>query len=190
MGANAAVVAYVGIGANVARAADATPDTMAHAPLHTKSDSTVGAIRITIERAIAHLAATKGIAVIARSGDYQTAPIGHTEQPDFINACIALRTCLSPFDLLDCLQDTENHFNRVRTFKDAPRTLDLDLLFYGLARIQSDRLIVPHPRLHLRAFVLGPRAQIAPDLNVPGHGPIRALLAGVADQRIALLPPR
>ena len=116
----------------------------------------------------------------ARSHLYRTAPVD-AQGPDFINAVAAVSTRLTAPDLLLALQQLEQRAGRERPYRNAPRTLDLDLLLYGDARIDSPSLTVPHPRMMERAFVLIPLAEIAPDL-VPA-----AALAAVAGQRIERL---
>ncbi len=106
--------------------------------------------------------------VARRSSLYRTAPVarnasGPADGPDYINAVVALHTRLPALDLLDQLQALEQAAGRERSYPDAPRTLDLDLLLYGNARIDSARLTVPHPRMMQRAFVLLPLAEIAPE---------------------------
>ena len=103
---------------------------------------------------------------VARSSLYRSAPVD-AQGSDYINAVAQLRTGLSPLALLDALQAIEDRFGRERPYRNAPRTLDLDVLLYGQQRIVSPRLTVPHPRLHERAFVLVPLAEIAPDLALP-----------------------
>ena len=99
-------------------------------------------------------------------------------------------TTLSAEQLLDFLLQLEQQFGRQRPFKDAPRTLDLDLLCYGLSQQHSPRLTLPHPRLHSRAFVLVPLCEIAPDLLIPGQGPVQALLKQLEQDNLAQqLPP-
>jgi 2-amino-4-hydroxy-6-hydroxymethyldihydropteridine diphosphokinase len=118
------------------------------------------------------------------SAFYRTAPID-AHGPDYANAVAALQTTLAPHDLLTHLQRIEAAFGRKRPYPNAPRTLDLDLLLYGDASIVSPALTVPHPRMHERAFVLVPLADVAPaGLVIPGRGVLHELLAGVADQRI------
>ena len=108
---------------------------------------------------------------------YRSEPLGPPNQPDYINAVARLETELTPDHLLAALQKIENNHGRVRTIRWGPRTLDLDLLLYD-DHIQDDpHLTLPHPRMHERAFVLYPLYDIAPDLVIPTHGPIAALLA-------------
>jgi len=102
--------------------------------------------------------------MVKKSSLYRTAPMGHAAQPDFINAVAQLETGLPAERVLAELQALEQRHGRKRSFPNAPRTLDLDVLLYGNARIQSDTLTVPHPRMHERAFVLKPLLEIAPEL--------------------------
>lgn len=121
----------------------------------------------------------------ACSSYYRSAPLGVSDpQPDYINAVIALDTGLSPQALLDALLRIESDCGRRRATALEPRPLDLDLLLYGETVMQSPALTLPHPRLHQRAFVLLPLAEIAPDLSIPGSGSVSALLEKVKDQRI------
>jgi 2-amino-4-hydroxy-6-hydroxymethyldihydropteridine diphosphokinase len=102
--------------------------------------------------------------VVRKSSLYRTAPIGHEAQPDFINAVAQLETGLPAERLLAEMQGIEKSHGRERSFKNAPRTLDLDLLLFGDAKMSSPQLTVPHPRMHERAFVLKPLLEIAPQL--------------------------
>ncbi|MBK8385363.1 MAG: 2-amino-4-hydroxy-6-hydroxymethyldihydropteridine diphosphokinase [Candidatus Accumulibacter sp.] len=115
---------------------------------------------------------------------YRTAPVGIRGQPDFINAVAALATRLPPPQLLDALFAVERRFGRRREFYQAPRTLDLDLLLYDELVVDSLPLSVPHPRMHLRAFVLAPLLEIAPHCRIPGRGSAVAWLPAVSMQRI------
>jgi len=110
---------------------------------------------------------------------YETAPVGVTDQPDFLNAVAAVRTGLGPEETLDALLHIENQMGRVRTQRWGPRVIDLDLLLYGGERVSLPRLTVPHPRLRERAFVLVPLAEIAPELRLPGEEERAAQLAEV-----------
>ncbi len=108
---------------------------------------------------------------IARvSSLYETEPVGFLEQPSFLNAVVALDTTLAPADLLGALLGIERDLGRMRSFPNAPRTLDLDLLLVDDAILDTPELTLPHPRLHERAFVLAPLAEIAPELVHPGTG--------------------
>jgi 2-amino-4-hydroxy-6-hydroxymethyldihydropteridine diphosphokinase len=132
-----------------------------------------------IRRALSELDAIEHTRVTAASSLYRTAPVGYADQPDFINAVAKLQTGLSPRELLDALHAIENRHARKRSMRNAPRTLDLDLLLYGRLVIREEELTLPHPRMHERAFVLMPLAEIAPDAPVPGHAPLSKLLAQV-----------
>ena len=99
---------------------------------------------------------------------YETAAVGVTDQPDFLNAVAEVQTTLSATLLLDALLNLENLLGRVRTFRWGPRVIDLDLLLYGDEQIGLPHLTVPHPRLRERAFVLAPLAEVAPGLRLPG----------------------
>jgi len=141
----------------------------------------------TIRAAFGALANLPESRVTRCSSLYRTAPIGITEQPEFINAAAALETTLAPEALLDALLDIETRFGRIRAEKDGPRTLDLDLLLYNNQQLNLPRLTLPHPRLHLRAFVLHPLAEVAPNLIIPGRGSLAAWLPAVANQGISRL---
>ena len=126
--------------------------------------------------------------MVATSSLYISAP-HDAAGTDYLNAVAELSTTLNAHDLLAGLQAIEMHAGRERPYRNAPRTLDLDLLLYGAQRIASATLVVPHPRLHERAFVVRPLAEVAPRLVVPGLGSIVDLLPAVAGQRIDKLPP-
>lgn len=132
----------------------------------------------TVRAAFEALDALPGTRCVARSSLYRSAPID-AKGADYINAVAQLQTGLSAAALLEELQAVEARFGRERPYRNAPRTLDLDLLLYGQRRITTPLLTVPHPRLHERAFVLVPLAEIAPDLAWPIP----------ADQRIERIDP-
>lgn len=125
------------------------------------------------------IAALPDTAVERVSSLYRSAPVGYLDQPDFVNAVAEISTRLAPRALLDALLAIEREHGRVRDFPNAPRTLDLDIALYGEAAVHVPGLTVPHPRMHERAFVVVPLAEIAPDALVPGRGRARDLLAGV-----------
>jgi 2-amino-4-hydroxy-6-hydroxymethyldihydropteridine diphosphokinase len=143
-----------------------------------------------VEYALNELASLPDTHLAARSSLYVSAPVGYDHQPDFINAVAKLETRLSPRALLAALLDIEHRHGRQRTFRNAPRTLDLDLLLYGKSRFHEPGLALPHPRMHERAFVLEPLMEIAPDLDIPGHGSAHACLALCGGQQIHLHQPR
>ena len=137
-----------------------------------------------LRAAVLDLDALPGTTVVARSSLYRSAPVGLVDQPDFINAVVAVDTALEPLDLLHALLAIEARHGRVRSVPNAPRTLDLDLLLHGDATMTSPALTLPHPRMHERAFVLLPLVEIAPDTMLPGLGPARNFLPAVANQEI------
>jgi 2-amino-4-hydroxy-6-hydroxymethyldihydropteridine diphosphokinase len=113
--------------------------------------------------------------------------VGFAGQPDFVNAVAEVATGLEPEALLAALLTIEQDFGRRRGEKNGPRTLDLDLLLYGDRQMERPGLTLPHPRMHLRAFVLLPLAEIAPQLAIPGRGSVAAWLPAVANQGIVRL---
>jgi 2-amino-4-hydroxy-6-hydroxymethyldihydropteridine diphosphokinase len=145
--------AYVGLGANLGERE--------------------GALRA----ALAALDETEGVEVAAVSTFRETDPVDYLDQPRFLNAAAALETTLAPRELLDALLEVERSLGRTREGpRFGPRTIDLDLLLYGDEAFDEPGLTVPHPRLHERAFVLEPLAELDPALVVPGHGPLETLL--------------
>ncbi len=155
------LTAYIGLGANL------------------------GDAQGTLRDALAGLDALADIRVISIAPFYRTAPVD-ASGPDFVNTVACLRTSLSPWHLLDALQAIENRHGRERPYRNAPRTLDLDLLLYADETIADERLVVPHPRMHERAFVLAPLADLVPDLMLE-QGRIGELL-GRLQQPIERLP--
>ena len=154
-GTEPAAIAFVGLGSNLAD------------PL------------VQVRQALMELESIPGTRVTARSSLYRTSPVGYLEQPDFINAVASVQSTLRPQALLSTLLAIENSHGRRRAMRNAPRTLDLDLLLYGEEVLEEHGLTLPHPRLHERAFVLAPLAEIAPGAMVPGRGLVQELLARV-----------
>jgi 2-amino-4-hydroxy-6-hydroxymethyldihydropteridine diphosphokinase len=143
-----------------------------------------------VERALEELSALPHSRLRDRSAAYLSRPLGFTDQPDFVNAVARLDTRLSPRALLAALLDIEHRHGRERTFRNAPRTLDLDILLYDSMILDAPGLHLPHPRLHERAFVLLPLAEIAADLEVPGRGRVRDLLAAIDASGVSPLSRR
>ena len=141
----------------------------------------------TVQAAILALRKLPQTEFIAASSLYRTAPVGLKHQPDFINAVVQLVAVAPAPTLLQTLFEIEARFGRRRSVKNAPRTLDLDLLLYGDQLSDDPQLTLPHPRLHERAFVLAPLAEIAPQLVIPGRGAVADLLLRCADQQIEKL---
>lgn len=154
--------AYIGLGANL------------------------GDAQVALEAACVALAALPQTCWVARSGWYRSAPVD-SSGPDYLNGAAAIDTALAPLELLDALLAIEAGQGRERPYRNAPRTLDLDLLLYGDWALDSPRLTLPHPRAHLRAFVLQPMAELLPGGHWPGQGPLADLLLRVADQRVERL---
>lgn len=152
--------AYIGVGANL------------------------GDARGSVENAIRQLGKLPGTRLTAQSSLFCTAPID-AGGDDYINAVVRIDTQLPPENLLHELQEIEQASGRNRPFVNAPRTLDLDILLYGDQEISSGSLIVPHPRLTQRAFVLIPLLQIDPLISIPGKGPAHGFVPAVAGQRIS-----
>ncbi len=140
-----------------------------------------------VQRAFLALKKIKDTSVIRTSSLYRTAPVGYDNQPDFINATAEVSTTLAPEELLQALFDIEQAFGRERPFANAPRILDLDLLWYENQTRTTDFLTLPHPRMHLRGFVLLPLAEIAPNLVLTGHGNVVKLAARFQNEGIAKL---
>jgi len=146
----------------------------------------------TLGAAFQALHCPPNLRLVAQSPLYQTAPVG-PPQPDYINACALVETALSPQEVLTTLLHIEQQFGRVRRQRWGPRSLDLDLLFYGQQVIDTPSLQVPHPRLRDRAFVLVPLAEIAPDWVDPITGRTVQTLSQAIDQtgvrRLDIAPP-
>jgi 2-amino-4-hydroxy-6-hydroxymethyldihydropteridine diphosphokinase len=155
--ARAEVTAFVGLGANL------------------------GVAMLGVRTALRQLGATPALRLVRTSSLYRTAPM-ESSGPDYINAVAEVATTLTAPDLLAALQSIENAAGRERPYRNAPRTLDLDLLLYGEAHIESPTLTVPHPRMGERAFVLVPLAEIAPRV-VSG-----VALTVVREQTIVCMP--
>jgi 2-amino-4-hydroxy-6-hydroxymethyldihydropteridine diphosphokinase len=161
-------IAWVGIGANL------------------------GDARANVLDAIERLSRSCGVRLLRASSLYRSAPIDSSGD-DYVNAVAAIDTELAPHALLAALHGIEQAHGRERPYRNAPRTLDLDLLLYGDDIINdAPTLVVPHPRMHERAFVLVPLAELArdlaPALAIPGYGPLATLLLGVTGQAIERLP--
>lgn len=128
--------------------------------------------------------------VDAVSSVYRTAPVGYTDQPDFYNLVVAGRTTLEPAELLRAAQSIENALGRARSFPNAPRTLDIDLLAHGDRVMRTPELTLPHPRLHLRGFVLHPLLDVAPAWRHPVlDATARELLDAIAAERVEAMGP-
>lgn len=141
----------------------------------------LGDPRAQIERALDLLSAENGVEVVAVSALRDTDPVGYEDQPRFLNGAVELRTSLDARRLLGRLLMIERRLGRVRGDgpRFGPRTIDLDLLLYGDEVIDEPGLVIPHPRLHERRFVLEPLAELDPAIEIPGRGSVQTLLAGL-----------
>ncbi|HZX28470.1 MAG TPA: 2-amino-4-hydroxy-6-hydroxymethyldihydropteridine diphosphokinase [Telluria sp.] len=157
------MIAFIGIGANL------------------------GDARANVEDALDRLARVPHSRLLKRSSLYRTAPIDSSGD-DYINAVAEIDTELDAHALLQALRGIEQAHGRERPYRNAPRTLDLDLLLFGAEIIATPELTVPHPRMHQRAFVLAPLLEIAPAALIPGLGPAASSAPLVADQAIERLP--
>ena len=146
----------------------------------------LGDRRATLQSAIEAIDSTKGIQVVASSEFYESVAITlsgpDTEQPSYLNAAVKVLTSLKPKALLARLNEIEHQFGRVRLLRWAPRSLDIDIITYGTELIETKSLIVPHPRAFERSFVLVPWLSIDPDAVLPGHGPVKLLVADLTDE--------
>lgn len=140
-----------------------------------------------VQQAFRELDAIPHTRVVRTSSLYRSEPLGYAEQPSFVNAVAQLETGLPAGRLLAELHEIEARHGRSRSFANAPRTLDLDLLLFEDAVIDTDGLQVPHPRMHERAFVLLPLIEIAPDAAIPGRGLARSLLEKCSNQGVEKL---
>jgi 2-amino-4-hydroxy-6-hydroxymethyldihydropteridine diphosphokinase len=159
----ACVIAYVGLGANLGDASNTVKAALA----------ALNTIRLTEVRQVSSL--------------YQTAPMD-ADGDDYINAVAEVHTGLNPEQLLTELQNLEQQFGRLRPYQNAPRTLDCDLLLYGQQVINTPTLQVPHPRMHVRAFVLVPLLEIAGQIHIPQLGSAQLLQSGLIGQLVTKLP--
>jgi 2-amino-4-hydroxy-6-hydroxymethyldihydropteridine diphosphokinase len=157
-----ATLAYLGLGSNLAHP------------------------RRQLARALRSIAQLPGTRVMAASPNYVSAPLGvDGPQPDYVNSVVVVRTVLGARALLAALHGIERRQLRRRARRNAPRTLDIDLLLFGRRRIRIPALVVPHPRMHERAFVLRPLADVDAAARIPGRGLARRYLPSVRGQRIA-----
>lgn len=154
-------------------------------PAYIGLGANLGEAGATLRRAAADIARIHGVSGLRLSPFYRSAPVD-SSGPDYVNAVAALRTILSARELLLELQRIESQYGRTRPYRNAPRTLDLDLLLYGSEHIEEPDLVVPHPRMHERAFVLAPLADLEPGLRL-AQGALPELLQQCADQVVRRL---
>jgi 2-amino-4-hydroxy-6-hydroxymethyldihydropteridine diphosphokinase len=143
-----------------------------------------------IVEALARIAASPGVRVLRHSAAYRTPPWGATAQPDFVNAVAELATALPAPELLQVLLRIESELGRRRSGERwGPRCIDLDLLTYDDLECRSDALELPHPRMHLRAFVLVPLLELEPGFVIPGRGPAADCLGRIDTTEVAAVKP-
>lgn len=142
-----------------------------------------------VDAALAAIAAHPEIELLCRSSLYITAPVGYVDQPDFVNAVCLVTTVLDGAAVLAVLNGIEADFGRERSFRNAPRTLDLDLIDYAHESSADPHLTLPHPRAHERSFVMQPLAEIAPDYVIGSHGSAAVLAEKLGSGGIRPLNP-
>lgn len=142
----------------------------------------LGDTSATLKAAINDLKNNKQINIISVSSFYSSKPVD-ADGPDYTNAVVLIETDLSPIQLLQTTQIIELNHGRQRLYHNAPRTLDLDILLFDKLNINEDNLVIPHPRMHIRAFVLLPLLEIAPEISLP-QGNKNKLLENIKDQKI------
>jgi 2-amino-4-hydroxy-6-hydroxymethyldihydropteridine diphosphokinase len=137
-----------------------------------------------LKAGVAKLAATHDVVVVAKSGVYDSEPVGMTDQGDFLNAVVAVETALDPYQLLDLILKIELDHGRQRITRWGPRTLDLDILLFGDIVQDDPELSIPHPRLKERRFVLEPLVEIEPEVRLPDGTPAKKLLDDLGDSQV------
>lgn len=140
-----------------------------------------------LQSAVDALFDSPGLTFVAVSPVYETTPVGGPEQPGYLNAVLVAETAMPAPMLLDRCQSLESTLGRTRGERWGPRTLDLDLIVYGDLVSDDPELTLPHPRAHERAFVLAPWLAADPGASLPGHGPVRDLLAAVGQDGVQRL---
>jgi 2-amino-4-hydroxy-6-hydroxymethyldihydropteridine diphosphokinase len=156
-------------------------------PAYVAIGANLGDARATVQQAFERLSELPQTRVIARSRLYRSRPLGPQDQPEFINAAAGLLTQLSACELLRELKCLEQVMGRTApVVRWGPRVIDFDLSVFGAERIESETLTVPHPGVPVRNFVLYPLLDIAPELDVPGHGRVRELAARVSPDGLSL----
>ncbi len=138
--------------------------------------SNVGDRLENLSAGVKELMLVDDVVVVGKSGVYDSEPVGLKDQPDFLNAVVAVETTLSPYELLSLLHKIELAHGRQRITRWGPRTLDMDILLYGDTELDDPKLLVPHPRLKERRFVLEPLLEVDPEVKLPDGTPVKRLL--------------
>ncbi|MHB0998016.1 MAG: 2-amino-4-hydroxy-6-hydroxymethyldihydropteridine diphosphokinase [Armatimonadota bacterium] len=146
--------------------------------------SNLGDKKSNIDDAIRRINEINGISILKKSSVYETEPVGYMDQPDFLNSVIEIDTELDPVQLLHSTQQIEKDMGRVRNLKWGPRVIDIDILIFDNLKIDTTELVLPHPRITERAFVIIPLAEIAPDLIINNSVSVIELSRKLSDQAI------
>ncbi len=138
--------------------------------------SNIGDRRANLVEAVKRLSETDGIDIVKTSSCYESAPVDLEDQPDFLNAAVAIDTTLKPEELLEAVKRIEAEMGREKTVDKGPRNIDIDILLYDIVEVRLPELKVPHPGLRERAFALIPLLEVAPEALLPNGQPVRWLL--------------
>ncbi len=149
--------------------------------------SNIGDRRANLIEAVDRLGKTAGIDIVKTSSYYESAPVDLADQPDFLNAAVAIDTALKPEELLAAVKRIEELMGREKTVDKGPRNIDIDILLYDIVEVRLPDLKVPHPGLRERAFALIPLLEVAPEAILPNGQPVRWLLRGVDVESVRLL---
>lgn len=134
-----------------------------------------------INQAIERISAIHGVRLVNVSAYYETSPVGYLDQPDFVNCAVGIEADISPGQLLKSTMEIENEMGRMRSIRWGPRVIDIDILLYGEIKICHDNLVIPHPRMTERGFVMVPLAEIAPDIQILGGPSVKEIALSLSD---------
>lgn len=155
----------------------------AHALVYLSLGSNLGDRRDSLERAVRRLEETAGVRVTKVSSVYRSAPLGVTEQPEFANLALEAHTALAPRVLLEAVKGIERALGRTPGERWGPRVIDIDILMYDSLSVEDDDLVLPHPRMEERAFVIVPLAEIAPELTLPSGRRVAELANALQEEQ-------
>lgn len=150
--------------------------------------SNLGDREVNIREAIHQISETSGVRLLCESSLYESVPMGVTDQPDFVNAVVRVETDLTALGLLRSVLAIEENMGRVRNFMWGPRVIDIDLLLYGALEMDTPELVLPHPRMYERAFVMEPLMEIAPNLRSRDGRDLASIVVELKGQRVNKLP--